>query len=42
MLLAGALITHVRNRDELGELAPAVVCALLVAGYLAVLSGAAR
>lgn len=37
LLLAGALITHVRNRDGLRELAPAVVCALLVGAYLLVL-----
>ena len=37
LLLAGAVITHVRNRDGLRELAPAVVCAVLVAGYLAAL-----
>lgn len=37
LLLAGALITHVRNRDGLRALAPAVVCALLVGAYLLVL-----
>ncbi|GGU43695.1 DoxX family protein [Lentzea flava] len=37
LLLAGAVITHVRNRDGIRELAPAVVCAALVAAYLAVL-----
>jgi uncharacterized membrane protein len=37
LLLAGAVITHVRNRDGVRELAPAVVCAVLVAGYLAAL-----
>jgi hypothetical protein len=36
LLLAGAVITHVRNRDGIRELAPAVVCAVLVAGYLAI------
>jgi hypothetical protein len=39
-LLAGALITHVRNHDEPRAIAPAAVCAVLVAGYLAVLFGA--
>lgn len=37
LLLAGAVITHVRNRDRIAELAPALVCAMLVAGYLAIL-----
>ncbi|MGW6929389.1 DoxX family protein [Lentzea sp. NPDC054927] len=37
LLLAGALITHVRNKDNLPQSAPAVVCALLVIGYLVVL-----
>ncbi|MCP2248009.1 DoxX family protein [Lentzea aerocolonigenes] len=37
LLLAGAVITHVRNRDGVRELAPAAVCAVLVAGYLAAL-----
>lgn len=37
LLLAGALITHVRNEDALKQSAPAVVCALLVIGYLGVL-----
>jgi hypothetical protein len=36
-LLAGALITHVRNGDRPRELAPAAVSAALVATYLAVL-----
>ena len=40
LLLAGAVVTHVRNGDGLREVAPAVVCALLVAGYLAALTGA--
>jgi hypothetical protein len=40
LLLTGALITHVRNRDGLRELAPAVVCALLVGAYLLVLGTA--
>ena len=38
LLLAGAIVTHVRNGDGLREIAPAVVCALLVAGYLAALT----
>jgi len=37
LLLAGAVITHVRNRDGIAELTPAVVCAVLVVGYLAAL-----
>lgn len=37
LLLAGALITHVRNKHNLQQAAPAVVCALLVIGYLVVL-----
>ena len=40
LLLAGALATHVRNGDGAREFAPAVVCAVLVVGYLAVLFGA--
>ncbi|MFS8097719.1 DoxX family protein [Lentzea alba] len=39
LLLAGALITHLRNKDTLRQIAPALVCALLVIGYLAVLKG---
>ncbi|WP_086837992.1 DoxX family protein [Amycolatopsis kentuckyensis] len=37
LLLAGALVTHVRNRDGLRDLVPALVCAALVAGYLVAL-----
>ena len=37
LLLAGAVITHVRNRDGIREIAPALVCAVLVAAYLAIL-----
>ncbi|MFI6096050.1 DoxX family protein [Lentzea sp. NPDC051213] len=37
LLLAGAVITHVRNKDKPQQLAPAVVCALLVIGYLVAL-----
>ena len=39
LLLAGALAAHLRNHDGVRELAPAVVAGLLVAAYLAVLSG---
>ena len=39
LLLAGALVTHLRNHDGPRELAPAVVCVVLVAGYLAALIG---
>lgn len=39
LLLAGALTTHARNHDAAGKLVPAMVCGLLVAGYLAVLFG---
>ena len=39
-LLAGAIATHLRHGDGIREIAPALVCALLVAGYLAALSGA--
>ncbi|MGI5132258.1 DoxX family protein [Pseudonocardia sp. CA-107938] len=37
LLLAGAVITHVRNRDAVRDLVPAAACAVLVVGYLAVL-----
>ncbi|MGW4063460.1 DoxX family protein [Amycolatopsis sp. NPDC004747] len=37
LLLAGALVTHVRNRDGVRDLVPAIVCAVLVAGYLVAL-----
>ena len=37
LLLAGALVTHVRNRDRGRDIVPAVVCAVLVAGYLVAL-----
>lgn len=37
LLLAGALVTHVRNRDRGRDLVPALVCAVLVAGYLVAL-----
>ena len=39
MLLAGAVATHLRNHDRPRQVAPAVVCVLLVAGYLAALIG---
>ena len=38
-LLAGAVVTHLRNHDGPREAAPAVVCVVLVAGYLAALIG---
>lgn len=38
-LLAGAVLTHLRNHDGPREAAPAVVCVVLVAGYLAALIG---
>jgi hypothetical protein len=41
LLLAGAMVTHQRNHDGPREVAPAVVCAALVAGYLAALIGTA-
>ena len=37
LLLAGALVTHVRNHDRGRDLVPALVCAVLVAGYLVAL-----
>jgi hypothetical protein len=37
LLLAGAVITHARNGDGFRAMAPAVVCAALVAGCLATL-----
>jgi DoxX-like family len=37
LLLAGALVTHVRNRDRGSDLVPALVCAALVGGYLVAL-----
>lgn len=37
LLLAGAVINHVRNGDGPRKLAPALMCAVLVAGYLVVL-----
>ncbi|MFF8192971.1 DoxX family protein [Streptomyces bobili] len=39
MLLAGAVITHVRKGDRLPKLVPAMVCAALVAWYLLLLAG---
>ena len=40
LLLGGAVLTHLRKGDGPGKLAPAVVCGLLVATYLAVHLGA--
>ncbi len=40
LLLAGAVVAHLRNGDGPREVAPAVVCALLVTGYLAAPAGA--
>jgi hypothetical protein len=39
LLLAGAVVTHLRNHDGPRQVAPAVVCLVLVAGYLAALVG---
>lgn len=39
LLLAGAVVTHVRRDDGPRQVAPAVVCAAMVAGYLAALLG---
>jgi hypothetical protein len=41
LLLAGAVVTHVRKGDGLGEVAPALVSGLLVAAYLFLLAIAA-
>jgi hypothetical protein len=40
LLLGGAVVTHVRNGDGPRKFAPAVVCGLLVAGYLVALFAA--
>ena len=40
LLLAGALVTHVRQRHGSRKYAPVIVCGVLVAGYLAALNGA--
>ncbi|MEV8441683.1 DoxX family protein [Actinosynnema sp. NPDC051121] len=37
LLLTGAVITHVRNRDGVRKLVPALSCAAFVAAYLAAL-----
>ena len=37
LLLVVAVVTHVRHDDGPRQVAPAVVCAVLVAGYLAAL-----
>ena len=39
LLLVGALVNHVRNEDKPNKYVPAIVCVVLVAGYLAALSG---
>jgi hypothetical protein len=39
LLLAGAVVTHLRKHDGPRQVAPAVVCLVLVAGYLAALVG---
>lgn len=39
LLLAGAVITHLSNGDRARKLTPALVSAVLVAGYLAALFG---
>ena len=41
LLLAGAVVTHLRNHDGPRQVAPAVACLVLVAGYLAALIGMA-
>jgi hypothetical protein len=41
LLLAGALVTHVRHGEGRREYAPAAVSAVLVAGYLAAVAAAA-
>ena len=40
LLLAGALITHLRQGHGPRKYAPVIVCGVLVAGYLAALNGA--
>jgi hypothetical protein len=40
LMLAGALVAHLRNGDSPRHLVPALVAGLLVAAYLVVLSGA--
>jgi hypothetical protein len=40
LLLAGALAVHMRHGDRVPELAPAIVCVVLVTCYLTVLFGA--
>jgi uncharacterized membrane protein YphA (DoxX/SURF4 family) len=39
LLLAGAVVTHLRNHDGPREVAPTVVCVVLVVGYVAALVG---
>ena len=40
LLLAGALVTHLRSRDRVREMTPAVVSAALVVLYLVLVVGA--
>lgn len=40
LLLAGAVTMHLRHRDTARAIAPAIVCAMLVTGYLVSLAGA--
>jgi hypothetical protein len=40
LLLAGALVAHLRSRDRVQEMTPALVSAVLVALYLGLLVGA--
>ena len=42
MLLGGALITHLRNRDGIREIAPAVVLGLATLSYLLLVVGDLR
>ncbi|NNN29228.1 DoxX family protein [Streptomyces sp. S3(2020)] len=39
LLLVGAAVVHLRKGDPVARLAPAVVCAVLVVGYLVALFG---
>ncbi|MGW2491509.1 DoxX family protein [Streptomyces sp. NPDC001606] len=39
LLLAAAVVVHLRKGDPVAKLAPAVVCAVLVASYFAALFG---
>jgi len=42
MLLAGAVVAHLRNRDGIREIAPAVVLGLVTVGYLVLVVGDLR